>query len=475
VIHNHDELANTSAKRTALACLTAGIDAARPERAVRRAVDVSAETLTAEGTDGPTTNLDQTVRSTTNLDQTVHLDLGDYDRVLVVGGGKAAAGLARELTALLADAGHAPDGGTVLVPSEATEQRHDTEPTHGIELAAGGHPTPTASGVAATRRALAALDDAGPETLVLAPITGGGSALLTAPRDDISLGAVQSVTRELLDAGAEIAAVNTVRKQLSAVKGGRLAARAVPATVLGLLVSDVVGDDPSVVASGPTVPDDSTPADALAVLEEYSVDAPEIREALTERTAETANGRDTANPRDNVYNLLLASAETPLDAARRTATERGYDARVVSPSVTGEARERGRTAAALGATVADCAAETAATPTVLLSGGETTVTVSGDGHGGPNCEYALAAASELARRGQEATVAVAAVDTDGCDGSTDVAGAVVDATTITSEAATRALAENDSLPCLTAHDAAIKTGATGTNVNDLRVIVVDSG
>ncbi|QLG62313.1 glycerate kinase type-2 family protein [Halorarum salinum] len=463
MIRNREALATTPARETALACVEAGIEAAMPDRAVERALSLSGGTLAVRG-------------------ETYDLDA--YDRVLVVGGGKASARLARALVGLLGDR---VDDGVVLVPES------DAGEAGPVTLAPGGHPTPTDEGVEATRRALELARGSDERTLVLAAVTGGGSALFAAPADGVSLSAVTAVTRDLLDAGAAIDEINAVRTAVSAVKGGRLAAAATPATVVGLLLSDVVGDDPAVVASGPTVPAGSTPGAALAVLDEYDVTADEIRAFL----ADADPGPTSDDPTfDRVRTVVLADASTALDAAREAAADRGYDARVVSTGVTGEARDRGRSAAALARTARDCGDA----PTVLLSGGETTVTVRGDGRGGPNCEYALAAGIALAggdlgdgddgddgsgedpgdgAHGDGEAVgegaALAAVDTDGLDGSTDAAGAVVDGTTVEDpDEAREALARNDALGFLEGRGA-LRTGPTGTNVNDLRAWVVEGG
>ncbi|QLG27044.1 DUF4147 domain-containing protein [Halorarum halophilum] len=445
MIQNRDAYATTPARETALACVEAGIRAAMPDRAVERALSLSGDTLhVADAT----------------------YDLSSFDRVLVVGGGKASARLTGALVDLLGDR---IDDGVVLVPES------DAGAAGPVTLGAGGHPTPTEEGVAATRRALDLVRDADERTLVLAPVTGGGSALFAAPAPGVSLAAVQSVTRDLLDAGAAIDEVNAVRTAVSAVKGGRLAAEAAPATVVGLLLSDVVGDDPAVVASGPTVAAESTPGEARWVLNEYGVAADEIREFLSD--AEPGPVPDDL-AFDRVRTVVLADATTALEAARETAVERGYDSRIVSPDVTGESSDRGREGSALALDVLACGDG----PAVLLSGGETTVTVRGNGRGGPNCEYALAGAIHLAEVEDDTAagdqvpgerVAVAAVDTDGLDGSSDAAGALVDGTTVDDpDAAHDALADNDALGYLEERGA-LRTGPTGTNVNDLRAWVVE--
>jgi hydroxypyruvate reductase len=432
----------TPAAALARECLAAGVAAARPARAVADRVTVEDGRLHLTGRHRAAT-----------------VSLADHDRLLLVGGGKAARGLTEALVDTLAAANATPDGGTVLVPPEDTGRRQR------VGFVAGGHPTPTPGGVAATRDAVATLDDAGEETLVLAPVTGGGSALLAAPVPAVGLSALQSVTRRLLDAGASVDELNAVRRALSTVKGGRLAARAAPARVVGVVLSDVVGDDPAVVASGPTAPPPDS-GDPLAVLRRYDVDTPRVEGFLRAHDREPP-ATDTAET------VVIASGARALAAARDHARARGADAQVLARGVTGEARRCGRRAGALAATVTDCADPTRERPIVLLAGGETTVSVTGDGVGGPNCEYVTGAALELARRGADASTVVAAIDTDGHDGSTDAAGGLVSgATAAEPERARRALADNDSLAWLEDIDAALHSGATGTNVDDLRVLVV---
>ena len=435
----------TPAAALARECLAAGIEATRPARAVADRVTVEDGCLQITG-----------------QSENCTVSLADYDRLLVVGGGKAARQLTTALVDVLATAGVTPDDGRVLVPAG------DAGGGEFVDFAAGGHPTPTPEGVAATRDALDTLDAAGGGTLVLAPVTGGGSALLAAPVPAVGLSAIQCVTRRLLDAGASVDELNAVRRALSTVKGGRLAARAAPARVVGLVVSDVVGDDPAVVASGPTVPAPDAD-DPLAVLDRYDVDAPRVEGFLRSRD------HDRSTPPDTADTVVIASGERALAAAREYARGRGGDAQVLARSVTSEARRCGQRAGALAATVAarvDCHERDGAV--VLLSGGETTVSVTGEGVGGPNCEYVTAAALALARGDADTSTVVAAVDTDGHDGSTDAAGGVVSGDTVTEpERARQALVDNDSLGWLRTVDAVLQSGATGTNVDDLRVIVVD--
>jgi hydroxypyruvate reductase len=439
-IEDHDELATTPTRETALSCVAAGIDAALPERVVGDGVAVADTVLTVDDT---------------------RYDLDRFSAIRLVGAGKGAGRLA----AALVDALDGRVDGGVVVTDEAV----DAAP---VEVLVGDHPIPTARNVEAARRVRDCVADAPDDALVLVTLTGGASALLTLPAGDLTVGELAGVTRELLDAGASVAELNAVRKHCSAVKGGRLARMATPARLVTLAISDVVGDDPSVVGSGPTVPDGTTYADALAVLDRYDVAALAVRGHLQRGAGgarpETPRADDPAFERTEYH--VLANAETALSAAATAARERGYAPLVLSSSVEGAAREAGRFHAAVAREVR-ATGQPVEPPAVLLSGGECTVSVRGDGVGGPNLEFGLAAALDL--RGTE-NVAVAAVDTDGRDGSTDAAGALVDGATVDDEGAARdALAANDSLGYLDGRDAVLRTGSTGTNVNDLRVVVVD--
>jgi hydroxypyruvate reductase len=438
MIANRDALADSSTHRTALHCVEAGIRAAAPDNVVRERLALDGDHLLVDGN---------------------AYDLDEYDEVVVVGGGKAAAGVAAAVEDLLGD--HL-TGGVVVT--------NDPEPTNRITVVEASHPVPDAAGVDGAERVRETVAAADAGTLVLATVTGGASALLPAPADSVSLADLRAVTDALLDSGATIDEINAVRKHCSALKGGLLARAAAPATVVGLLFSDVVGDDLAVIGSGPTAPDPTTFADAAAVLDEYGIDAPAaVRERLeggaAGELAETPTADDACF--DRVTNHVLANGWTALDAAREAAADAGFRTLVLSSQVEGEAREAARTQAAV-------ATEIAATgnpiepPAVVLSGGETTVTVTGDGRGGPNAEFALSAARSL-----PATAVLASVDTDGEDGASGAAGALVDGDTVDDRrAATAALRNNDAAGYLDARDALIETGRTGTNVNDLRALVV---
>lgn len=451
MFRNRETHARSPAHEVALDCLAAGIRGVDPERATRSALSV---------TDG---------RLEIASDQRTSVDLDAFDRILVLGGGKAAAGVVRAIDERLGDR---VDDGLIVVPADDPEVG---ESIGAVEVAGGGHPVPTPEGVDATERLLELADSADERTLVLAVVTGGASALLAAPAGDLSVGDLRRTSRALLDSGAEIGEINAVRKHLSRIKGGRLATAVEPGTVVGLAISDVIGDAPSVIGSGPAAPDETTYEDALAVLTRYGVDVPEVR---THLDAGSAGGYDETPGRDSAaadaITLVVASNRTAIDAAAEAAREAGYEPCVLSARVRGGARDAAPTHVAIAeeAAVAD---EPVEPPAVLLSGGETTVDVHGEGEGGPNTEFALAAALSLAEAPDDAgaNVVVASVDTDGRDGDTDAAGGLIDTGTVTDTGAGRdALDRNDSLPFLDARDAALVTGATGTNVDDLRVLVI---
>lgn len=451
-----DAAPSGAAERIAVACLRAGVEAVLPRTVVSKRVALEGSVL--------------------RVGDDAH-DLAGHDRIVVVGGGKATDGVASALESILGDR---IDAGLVVVDEAAGSEGADESP---IERVVGGHPVPTKAGVDGTARAVELVREAGEKTLVIAAITGGASALFAAPVDAVGLSALRETTDALLGAGADIDEINAVRKHLSRVKGGRLAAAAAPATVVGIAFSDVVGDDPSVIGSGPTVPDDSTYADALDVLERYAIDAPPaVREHLRRGARGTEPETPTADEPvlDRVDTTVLADAATALEAAAAVAADRGYDPLVLSSRIRGEAREAGVTHAAVAEEIVG-SGNPIAPPAVVLSGGETTVSVEGDGTGGPNLECALAAGIEFARPESpvaDRSAAFLAADTDGRDGSTDAAGALVTPRTIADAAdaadARAALDDNDALPALRERSALVRTGATGTNVNDLRVLVVET-
>ncbi|QCC48048.1 glycerate kinase type-2 family protein [Halobellus limi] len=422
----------------ARAAARAGIEAAHPEAVLQEALAVDGNRLRIGGR---------------------RYDLADYDEVLVLGGGNAAGTVASHLADRL---GSALTGGLVVTD--------DPSPAGPVETVTGTHPVPSEANVEGARRLVERAAAADEHTLVLAPVTGGGSALLAAPVDGVSLADLRELTEALLRSGAPIDRINAVRKHVSAVKGGQLARTAAPATTVGLVFSDVASDDPSVVASGPLSPDPTTYDDALDVLAEYGVDAPasvldHLRAGADGDVPETPGSDDAAFESASVH--VVADNRTAVSAAREVCREAGFETLVLSSSVRGEAREAAKTHAAVAEEIRR-SGNPLEPPAAVLSGGETTVTIRGDGTGGPNQEFALSAALEL---GEPAVLC--AVDTDGLDGPTDAAGAVVDERTVEDPRRARSLlADNDVYDYLDERGALVRTGQTGTNVNDLRVLLV---
>ncbi|OYR41764.1 glycerate kinase [Halorubrum sp. Hd13] len=470
---DRDRLVRTPAHGVALDCLAAGIAAARPDRLIPSAVSVRDGTLRIEGS-----------TTAAGADGAGEYDLADYDRVVLIGAGKASAEVAAALAGVLEGDDREFAEGVVV-----TEDPAERPSTTGVEILPGDHPVPSDAGVESARRVLDVVERAGPDDLVLAAITGGGSALLAAPADPISPDDLRELTEGLLACGASIDEINAVRKHCSAVKGGRLARSAAPATVVTLAISDVIGDPLDAIASGPTVPDPSTYADALAVLDRYDLDVPgSVRERLEAGAAgdlaETPTAGDPAFDRARAF--VVGNGRTALDDAADAAAERGYEPLVLAAGVRGEARGAGTTHAAI---AEECAVRgsPAEPPTVLLSGGETTVTLGdADGTGGPNAEFAASAGLALAEGplggdGREdgdgddgPRIVVASADTDGIDGPTDAAGGIADATTLDPDAARDALDRHDAYPLLDEAGSLLRTGPTGTNVNDLRAIVIEA-
>jgi hydroxypyruvate reductase len=379
-------------------------------------------------------------------------------RTLVCGAGKAAAAMA----ASVEEHWDRALSGLVI-----TRYGHGC-PTKRIEVVEAGHPVPDEAGSAATARMLGLLRDLTAEDLVLFLGSGGGSALLTSPVDAISLSEKQAITRALLKSGADIHAINTVRKHLSAIKGGRLARAAQPAAVAGLYISDVVGDDPATIASGPTAPDPTTRAEAREILARYGVDISAAVDAwLHSPESETPKPGDPLFA--GVRNRVIATARDALAAAARRAEALG-----VTPVVLGEFAGEAREVARAHAEILRQYLAREAGPIVLLSGGETTVTVRGCGRGGRNSEYLLALA--LALNGPPRIWALAC-DTDGIDGTEANAGALLAPDSLARAAergvdAAAALARHDSYAVFEALGDLVQTGPTRTNVNDLRAILI---
>ncbi len=381
-------------------------------------------------------------------------------RVVVVGAGKASARMAEAV-----EAAWGPCEGLVITRDGYAR------PCRGIEIVEASHPVPDARGLAATARMLALLEGLGSGDFVLALISGGGSALLVQPAGAITLDEKRAVNDALLASGAPITAMNTLRKHLSRVKGGQLAAAAWPARMLTLIVSDVPGDDPAFIASGPTVGDGTTPADARAILRRYGIAAPaSVEAALAGASGVLAEDDEKLGRTEN--RVISAPAQS-LAAAARRAEAAGCAVRILGDAIEGEAREVAAAQAKLAREIRAGLAPGDA-PALLLSGGECTVTRRGDGSGGPNAEFALALAVAL---DGAAGVWGVACDTDGVDGAAEVAGATVDPDSLARARAqgldpAAALARNDSHGFFAALGDQVVTGPTLTNVNDFRAILI---
>ncbi len=377
-------------------------------------------------------------------------------RTIVVGAGKAAAAMARALETHW----DGPLSGLVV-----TRYGHAV-PTQAIEVVEASHPVPDAAGRDAAARILAAVEDLGADDLVVCLLSGGGSALLALPAAGLTLEDKQAVTGALLRSGATIGEINCVRKHLSAIKGGRLGAACHPAPVVSLTISDVPGDDPAVIASGPTVPDPTTFADARAVLTKYGINEPAV--VVEHLRAAAVESPKPGDPRlAPAETRMIATPAMALQAAAAIARDAGFAVETLGDALEGEAR-------ALAADHAE-RAKRAKPGTVLLSGGEATVTVAGHGRGGPNAEYALALA--LALEGEPRIHAIAC-DTDGIDGTEDNAGALITPDTLTRAAALgedahERLAQNDAYGFFAALGDLVMTGPTLTNVNDFRAVLID--
>ena len=393
----------------------------------------------------------------------------DYDRILVVGAGKAGAPMARALEDLLGD--HIADGVIVVKEGHGLPLEH-------IRIHEASHPVPDERGIRGAEEILSLVKGAGERDLVLCLISGGGSALLVAPADGVTLEDKQAVTRLLLACGADIHEINTIRKHLSRAKGGGLARFAYPATVVSLILSDVIGDDLNVIASGPAVPDTSTFEDTRRVLEKYDIQD-RVPASVQSRIQQGLVGdiEDTPKIGDAVfqkcYTELVGTNIQALKAAGQQAEELGYQTLILSSTVEGEAREVVKVLTAIGKEVRDSGNPLSA-PACILCGGETTVTIRGDGKGGRNQEFALAAA--LGLDGIE-NIVVLAGGTDGNDGPTDAAGAMADGRTL-ARARTKGLdpldylRRNDSYHFFQALDDLVITGPTLTNVMDVYMILV---
>jgi len=391
-----------------------------------------------------------------------HLPDPPRGRTIVIGAGKASAAMAKAFE----DAWTAPLEGLVVT------RYGYAVPCRRIEIAEAAHPVPDGAGVAAAQRMLELVRGLTPDDLVVALISGGGSALLALPAPGLTLDDKQHVNRALLASGATISEMNCVRRHLSAIKGGRLAAACHPARVVTLLMSDVPGDCPADIASGPTVADATTCADALDLVRRYAIDLPvNVRRVLETGAGETVKPGDPRLARAEVR--MIVTPQRALEASARVARDAGVAPAILGDAIEGEARDVAKVMAGIALHTA-AHGEPFAAPCVLISGGETTVTVRGDGRGGRNVEFLLSLA--IALDGCPGVFALAG-DTDGVDGQEEIAGAIVTPDTLARawKAGLRpadSLARNDGHGFFGALGDAVVTGPTLTNVNDFRAILV---
>lgn len=430
----------------ALALLEAGIEAVLPQNVIRNSIRLDGDVLDVKGR---------------------KYDLSHYRHIYVAGGGKAAGTMAVELEKLLGR----------HITSGIVNDRYGVDvKTRTIKVNHAGHPLPTEDGMRGVKEMLDMLSYAGPDDLVIFLISGGGSALLPYPAKDIDLDDKIKLTDLLLKGGARIAEMNAVRKHISAIKGGQLIRYVNGATVIGLIVSDVAGDDIGFIASGPTAPDATTYEDAIQVLKKYDIydSAPA---SVKSHLVSGARGElpETPKPGDamfeRVYNIVMAGNIIALEAVAKKASGLHYRPLILGSCIIGESREAGLVLSGISR---EClkSGNPVEPPAAIISGGETTVTIKGKGKGGRNQELVLGFLQSYMRG-----ITIVSADTDGIDGVTDACGAIADCTTL--ERAQKkglsiadALKENASYDFFKALDDLIVTGPTGTNVSDIRIILV---
>lgn len=395
------------------------------------------------------------------------IEFSRFHQVFVIGAGKAGASMAAAAERVI---------GPRITAGLVNVKDRDQTRLRRIELHESGHPVPDQRGLQGAERLARIARSAGRHDLVVCLISGGASALMPMPAPPITLDEKQAVTRLLLACGADIHEINTLRKHMSLIKGGQLARLAAPARVEALLLSDVIGDDPSVIGSGPAAPDTSRFADALQVLDKYDIRA-RVPASVRLRCEEGARGKllETPKPDDPIFarvrNTVIGGNRLALAAAARRARDLGFRTLVLSSEVQGETREIARMHAAIAREISR-SGRPVRPPACVITGGETTVTLHGNGLGGRNTEFVLAAALDLA--GLPNTVVLSA-GTDGTDGPTDAAGALADGATLARKSdARRYLERNDSYRYFEALGDLVKTGPTHTNVMDVHLVLVGS-
>ncbi|MBN2568778.1 MAG: glycerate kinase [Deltaproteobacteria bacterium] len=425
-----------------------GLDAANPREAIRRNVILRGDCLAV----GERT-----------------YNLCEFEGIFIVGAGKASAAMAQALEEILGDRIR---GGEVI-----TKYNYGLS-LQNVSIHEAAHPVPDEAGIRGTERILNLLGKCGEKDIVFCLISGGGSALMPLPAGGLSLADKQGTTQELLKCGATIHEINTIRKHISGIKGGRLARAAYPATLVTLVLSDVIGDNLDVIASGPTVPDRSSFEHSLRILEKYDI-IKKVPSMVIDYLMRGKEGREPETPKDGdpvfdrAYAIITGSSRLSINAARDRALELGYNTLILSSYVEGETREVARVHAAIIKEII-ATGNPAKRPACIISGGETTVTIKGDGIGGRNMEFVLAAAIEM---DDMKGVALLSGGTDGTDGPTDSAGAIADGTTIKraekmGHNAEQYLERNDSYNFFKAIGDLLMTGPTMTNVMDLRIILV---
>jgi hydroxypyruvate reductase len=439
----------SSLRSQALAIFQAALKAAAPAEAVRRAVRLTRGTLIAGHKRYP---------------------LAKFRNIYIIGAGKASVEMARTIERLL---GARISAGWINTKYGHAAPYGQAAPLRRIEVNECGHPLPDARGEDGARRIAEIADEATADDLVICLISGGASALLPLPAPPVTLKDIRETTQLLLDCGANIHEVNCARKHISAIQGGQLARLAYPATVLALILSDVIGDDLDVIGSGPTVPDSSTSSSAKTVFEKYAIWQ---RAPLSVRQRIASGAGETPKPGDRVFdrvnNVVVGSNRLAVDAASKKARALGFRTIVLTASVQGEAREIARVHAAIAREILT-AGRPVRLPACVISGGETTVTIRGQGKGGRNQEFALAAAIDIA---SFENVLILSAGTDGSDGPTDAAGAIADGSSV-ARAMSKGLdpqgclRDNDSYRFFDALGDLFKTGPTGTNVADIQIIL----
>ncbi len=398
-------------------------------------------------------------------------NLKDYEHIYVIGGGKACAPMAKTIEEILGD--RLEDGIVVVKYGHSL-------PLKKIKIIEASHPLPDAKGLEGTSEILRLLSRTGEKDLVICLISGGGSALLVQPHKDVTLQDVQTTSNELLACGAAIDEINAVRKHLSTIKGGRLAHASYPSTLITLILSDVIGDPLDIIASGPTVPDESTFDDACKVIRKYSLEG-RIPDNVRKLLKKGQSGETGENPKKgdkiftNTQNVIVGSNKIALEAAKEKATDLGYNTIILSSMVQGESKEAAIFFSAIAKEVYRTGIPVSK-PACIIAGGETTVTIKGNGKGGRNQEFALSAAMEI--EGCDGIVVLSA-GTDGTDGPTDATGAIVDSNTC-KEARERfrlkpeeSLSRNDSYNFFNKTGEHIITGPTLTNVMDIMISLIN--